>query len=88
VKEITHSSEKHLNLCSLHCWDDYMMEGEVSGRCSMHGETRSAYNVLVGKPERNRPPGTSLHKWEDNRLDCRQISCKGVEWMQLTWDRV
>jgi hypothetical protein len=27
---------------------------------------RSAYNVLIRKPERMRPLGRPTHKWEDN----------------------
>jgi hypothetical protein len=27
---------------------------------------RGVYRVLVGKPERKRPLGSSRHRWEDN----------------------
>jgi hypothetical protein len=33
--------------------------------CSMHGEKRNAYRVLVGKTEGNRPLGRTRYKWED-----------------------
>jgi hypothetical protein len=29
-------------------------------------DRRSAYRVLVGKPEGNRPLGRPTHRWEDN----------------------
>jgi hypothetical protein len=29
-------------------------------------EKTGAFNVLVGKPEGNRPPERSRHRWEDN----------------------
>jgi len=30
------------------------------------GEMRSAYTILVVKPERKRPPGRPRRRWEDN----------------------
>jgi hypothetical protein len=30
------------------------------------GEMRNAYNTLVGKPERKRPLGRPLRRWDDN----------------------
>jgi hypothetical protein len=30
------------------------------------GETRGVYKVLVGKPERKRPLGTTRPRWDDN----------------------
>jgi hypothetical protein len=30
------------------------------------GEERSAYRLLVGKPEGNRPQGSPRHRWVDN----------------------
>jgi hypothetical protein len=32
----------------------------------MHGETRQAYKLCVGKPAGMRPPGTPRYKWKDN----------------------
>jgi hypothetical protein len=34
--------------------------------CSMHGEKRYAYRVLVGKPEGKRTLGRTRCRWEDN----------------------
>jgi hypothetical protein len=39
---------------------------EIGRECSMYGEKRGAYRVLVGKPEGRRPLGRSRHRWEDN----------------------
>jgi hypothetical protein len=30
------------------------------------GETRNAYRILVGKPERKRPLGRPIRRWVDN----------------------
>jgi hypothetical protein len=38
------------------------------------GETRSAYKILVGKPEGKRPPARSIIRWKDNiKMDLREI---------------
>jgi hypothetical protein len=40
--------------------------------CNMYGEKKTAYVVLVGKPEGKRPRGRLRHKWEDNiKMDLR-----------------
>jgi hypothetical protein len=49
---------------------------------------RNVYNILVGKPEGNRPLGRPRRRWEDNvRMDVREIGCKDVDWMHLVQDR-
>jgi hypothetical protein len=38
------------------------------------GQMRNVYNILVGKPERNRLLGRPRRKWEDNiSMDLREI---------------
>jgi hypothetical protein len=32
--------------------------------CSMHGEERNAYGILMGKPKGNRPLGRPRRRWE------------------------
>jgi hypothetical protein len=32
------------------------------------GETRNAYNILVGKPRGKIPPGKPRHRWEDIKI--------------------
>lgn len=33
--------------------------------------------------------GTLWHEWEDDfRWNLKQVSCEGVDWMQLAWDSV
>jgi hypothetical protein len=34
--------------------------------CSMHGEKRTAYRILVGKSKRKRPLGRPERRWLDN----------------------
>jgi len=52
------------------------------------GEMRKVYNILVGKPKRNRPLGRPRHRWDDNaRRDLREILWEVVDWMHLSQDR-
>jgi hypothetical protein len=38
----------------------------MGDECSMHGERRVVYTVLVGKPEGNRQLGRLRRRWDDN----------------------
>jgi len=59
----------------------------MGGACSGHGRDEK-YNILVVKPERNRPLGRSRRRWEDNiRMELREIGWEGVVWMHLTQER-
>jgi hypothetical protein len=56
--------------------------------CDMHGEGRSVYGVLVGRPIGKTPLGSSK-LWEDNiKMDLREIGFDGVNWIWLAQDRV
>jgi hypothetical protein len=51
------------------------------------GEERK-YEVLVGKPEGERPLGASRFRWGDGtRMDLWEIGWENVEWVQLAQDR-
>jgi hypothetical protein len=50
-------------------------------------DTRNACSILVGKSERKRPPGRPRHRWEDIRMDLREIGWEGVDWICLAQDR-
>jgi hypothetical protein len=52
------------------------------------GEMRNAYNILVGKPEGNRPLWRPGRGWKDNiKMDLREIRSEGVNWIHLVQDR-
>jgi hypothetical protein len=52
------------------------------------GEERGVYRVLVGKPERKRPPGRPKRRWEDNiEMDLHEVGCGGMDWTGLAQDR-
>jgi hypothetical protein len=52
------------------------------------GETRNAYKILVGKPERKRPLGRPRRRWVDNiKMDLREIGWDSMDWIELAQDR-
>jgi hypothetical protein len=43
-------------------------------------ERSDVYRVLVGKPERKRPPGRPRRRWKDNiRMDLQEVRCGGMD---------
>jgi hypothetical protein len=54
----------------------------------VHGETRNACRILVGKSKGRRPLGRPKRRWEDNiRMYLREIEWGGVDWIDLAQDR-
>jgi hypothetical protein len=46
---------------------------EMVRACSTHGEKRNAYRILVGKPEGESPLGIPRRRWDDIKMDVREI---------------
>ena len=45
-----------------------------AGHVAHMGERRGLYIVLVGIPERKRPLGRPMHRWEDNiKMDLQEV---------------
>jgi hypothetical protein len=60
----------------------------MGGSCSTNGERRSAYRLLVGKPEGKRPLGRPRRRWVDNiRMDLGEVGCGNVDWIGLAQNR-
>jgi hypothetical protein len=58
------------------------------GNVARIGETRSAYNISVGKHDGKKPLGKSRRRWEGNiRMDLREIGWEFVDWIHLDQDR-
>jgi hypothetical protein len=52
------------------------------------GETRTAYRILMGKPEGKRPLGRPSLRWVGNiKIEVREIGWDGVDWIELAQDR-
>jgi hypothetical protein len=47
------------------------------------GEVRGAYNILIGRPEGRRPLGRPRRRWEDIKMDLREIVFGDVDWIDL-----
>jgi hypothetical protein len=46
----------------------------MGGACSVYGERRGVYRVLVGKTEGKRPPGRPRRRQEDNsKMDLQGV---------------
>ena len=66
---------------------DQIKKNEMSRPCSAHVESRSAYRVLVGKPERKRPLGILRRRWEhDIKMDLQEGRW-GMDWIDLAQER-
>jgi hypothetical protein len=46
-----------------------------------------AYNILVGKPEGKRPLGRPRCRWENIRMQLREIGWKDVDGIHLAQER-
>jgi hypothetical protein len=56
--------------------------------CSVNGEKRNAYRILVGNPEGKRPLGRPRRRWVNNiKKDLRQTGWNGMDWTDLVQDR-
>jgi hypothetical protein len=52
------------------------------------GEKRTAYGLLVGKPEGKRPLGRPRRRWIDNtKMGLSEIGLSVVDWIGLAQDR-
>jgi hypothetical protein len=59
-----------------------------AGHIAQMEEKRSAYRLLVRKPEGKRPLGRPRRKWVDNiKVDLGEVGWGGVDWIGLAQDR-
>jgi hypothetical protein len=66
-----------------------MKEAEVGRTCGTHGEGRSVYRVLVGRPKGKRPLGRPRRRWEGYiKMDLREAGIDVSNGIQLAQDRV
>jgi hypothetical protein len=51
-------------------------------------DMRSAYKILVGKPEGIKPLGRAKRTWKDNiRIDHREIWWEVMDWIRMDQNR-
>jgi hypothetical protein len=59
-----------------------------AGHVARMGERRSAYRVLLGKPEGRRPLGRPRRRWEDNiKMNLKRGWVGGIDWIDLAQHR-
>jgi hypothetical protein len=59
-----------------------------AGHVVRMGEERSAYRILVGRPEGRRPLRRPRRRWEDNiKMDIREVGWEDMNWIELAQDR-
>jgi len=62
-------------------------KNEKGGACSMYGERKVAYRILVRKPEGNRPLGRPRRRLMDNiKMNLQEV--KWGAWTGLFWLRI
>ena len=60
----------------------------MGGACSVYGERRGVYRVLVAKPEVKRPLGRPRLRWENNiKMYLQEVGCGDMDWIELAQDR-
>jgi hypothetical protein len=54
----------------------------------MHGNDDKCMQILIGKPDWNRPLGRPRHRLKDNiKLDLKE-GCESVDWINLAQDTI
>jgi hypothetical protein len=57
-----------------------MEENEMGRACSLVGEGRGVYRVLMGKPNGKRLLGVPRCRGEDNiKMDLQEVGCDGMD---------
>jgi hypothetical protein len=61
---------------------------QIKKNVARTGDKRSAYRVLVGRPDGMRPLGRSRRSWEDDiKMDLQEMGWGSMEWFDLAQDR-
>jgi hypothetical protein len=55
--------------------------------CSVNGDKRTVYRLLVGNPEGKRPLGRLRHRWVDKIIDLVDTGLDELDWIGLAQDR-
>jgi hypothetical protein len=83
-----HNEELH-NLYALSSIIRMIMSKWVrcAGHVACREEKRNACMILVGKPEGKKPLRMPTRRWEDIKVDLREIGWGGMDWIDVAQDR-
>jgi hypothetical protein len=59
----------------------------MGGACGAHGGGEGCIQLLVGRPEGRRPLGRPRRRWEDIKMDLREVGFGDVDWIHWAQDR-
>ena len=60
----------------------------MGGTCSIYGESRGVYRVLLGKPEGKKPLGTPRLRWENIiKMNLQDVGFECMDWIDVAQDR-
>jgi hypothetical protein len=61
----------------------------LAGHVAWMGEKRNAYRILMGKPEEKRLLGRHRRRWDNIKMDLREIEWGDMDWVHLAqdWDQ-
>jgi hypothetical protein len=66
--------------------DGQIKEDEMGWTCSMNGEIRNEYNILVGVLEGKRQLGKPRRRCDDIKMNLRDVGLESVTWIHLAED--
>jgi hypothetical protein len=80
-----------IKLHNVELWDLYSLPNIVrlvksrrmrwAGHVARMGEGRGVHGVLVGRPEGNRPLGRPRRRWENIKMDLKEVGGGYGDWM-------
>jgi hypothetical protein len=79
-----HNEELHDLYFSPNIWVTSSRSTKWAGHVAHMEERRSAYRILVGKPEEKTPLGRSARRMDDNiKMGVKEIEWDGTDWVHL-----
>jgi len=59
----------------------------MGGACGSMRERRGIYKISVGRPEGKKQVGRRRLRWDDIKIDLKEVSSRGMDWIVEAQDR-